>query len=186
MLQLLKRFLTLGVIVGPLPNNIIDGTLIDAVPVMGNFQWIVNQVNANVPAIVPISTAITAWTPVLSFGGGTTGIAYGTQNGQYVQVGSIVHFVCTIALTSKGSSTGVMAVGGLPFLCNALWVGASVYPMQTDNITYTGQVFATLQGGQTSMAIINNITEATGNPTQLTDAAITNTGSMSFCGFYAR
>jgi hypothetical protein len=185
MLQLLKRFLYLGVIVGPLPNNIIDGTLIDAVPVMGNFNWIVNQVNANVPSSVPISTAITPWTPVVSFGGGTTGITYSTQNGQYVQVGSIIHFMCAIVLTSKGSSTGVMAIGGLPFACNALWVGASVYPIQTDQVTYTGQCYATLSGGQTSFAIINNITEASGNPTQLTDANVT-TANMSFCGIYAR
>lgn len=34
-------------IVGTLPNNIQNGQLEDAVPVMANFNWIVNQVNAN-------------------------------------------------------------------------------------------------------------------------------------------
>lgn len=36
-----------AVIVGALPNNIQNGQLEDAVPVMANLNWIVNQVNAN-------------------------------------------------------------------------------------------------------------------------------------------
>ena len=43
-----RSYLSLGVIVGTLPYNIIDGSLGDAVPVMGNFNYIVAQVNANV------------------------------------------------------------------------------------------------------------------------------------------
>lgn len=35
------------VIVGALPNNIQNGQTEDAVPVMANYNWIVNQVNAN-------------------------------------------------------------------------------------------------------------------------------------------
>lgn len=34
-------------IIGPLPNIISDGQVADAVPVMNDFNWIVNQVNAN-------------------------------------------------------------------------------------------------------------------------------------------
>ena len=37
-------------IIGALPNNIINGQAIDAVPVMANFNWIMNQVNANAPS----------------------------------------------------------------------------------------------------------------------------------------
>jgi len=49
--HLIRQYLTLGAIIGPLPNNIVDGTVIDAVPVMANFDWIVSQVNANAGAI---------------------------------------------------------------------------------------------------------------------------------------
>ena len=54
------------------------------------------------------------FTPVISFGGGTTGISYGTQEGFYTKVGRLcfASFRCT--LTSKGSSTGVATVT-LPF-----------------------------------------------------------------------
>lgn len=45
------RYLTLPVIVGTLPNNIQNGQTEDAVPVMANYNWIVNQVNANAAAL---------------------------------------------------------------------------------------------------------------------------------------
>jgi hypothetical protein len=60
MLNLIRTFLHLGVIIGPLPNNILDGQLIDAVPVMNDFNWIVSQVNANVPALVGNNTFVPA------------------------------------------------------------------------------------------------------------------------------
>ena len=34
-------------IIGTLPNNIQDGQLVDASPLMADFNYIVNQVNAN-------------------------------------------------------------------------------------------------------------------------------------------
>ena len=40
-----------------------------------------------------------SWTPVLSFGGGTTGITYATQIGRYIKVGKKVWASAYIALT---------------------------------------------------------------------------------------
>jgi hypothetical protein len=57
-----------------------------------------------------------SFTPVLKFGGGTTGITYSNQYGKYYRVGNLVTFSIYIALTSKGSSTGSATVTGLPFL----------------------------------------------------------------------
>jgi hypothetical protein len=55
------------------------------------------------------------WTPVLKFGGGVTGISYGTQIGYYTKVGNIVHTTMYISLNNKGSSTGDAQITGLPF-----------------------------------------------------------------------
>ena len=55
------------------------------------------------------------WTPVLSFGGGTTGISYNNRDGSYVRIGRQVTLNWTIQLGSKGSSTGAATVTGLPF-----------------------------------------------------------------------
>lgn len=46
----LRQYLSLGVIVNPLPYPIVDGQIADAAPVMANLQWIVDQVNANAQA----------------------------------------------------------------------------------------------------------------------------------------
>lgn len=55
------------------------------------------------------------FTPVLSFNNGTTGITYSTQLGSYTRIGRMVYIRIAIVLTSKGSSTGNAAIGGLPF-----------------------------------------------------------------------
>lgn len=54
------------------------------------------------------------FTPVLSFGGASTGITYSTQAGSYTKIGKLVAATFRITLTSKGSSTGAAAVAGLP------------------------------------------------------------------------
>ena len=46
------------------------------------------------------------WTPVLTFGGGTTGISYSQQTGRYTRVGDVVHVFFVILLSSKGSASG--------------------------------------------------------------------------------
>lgn len=55
------------------------------------------------------------WTPTMSFGGGTTGITYGSQAGEYVKCGRLVVISYRVILTSKGSSAGAAAVNGLPY-----------------------------------------------------------------------
>jgi hypothetical protein len=55
------------------------------------------------------------FTPVLRFGGGTTGITYGNQVGRYTKTGRIVTVQFNILLTNKGSSTGAATVSGFPF-----------------------------------------------------------------------
>jgi hypothetical protein len=55
------------------------------------------------------------WTPVLEFGGATTGITYAQQYGIYWRVGSLVFANFGIQLSSKGTATGSATVCGLPF-----------------------------------------------------------------------
>ena len=57
------------------------------------------------------------FTPVVAFGGGSSGITYssGRQLGQYTKIGDVVHIYMHIQLTSKGSSTGQVTITGLPF-----------------------------------------------------------------------
>ena len=65
------------------------------------------------------------WTPVLNFGGGTTGITYATQSGNSRKIGRVAVVEFTILLTSKGSSTGVATITGLPYApLNNIYAGA--------------------------------------------------------------
>ena len=56
-----------------------------------------------------------SWTPVLSFGGGTTGITYSARDGSYTRIGRQVTVNFMVEMTSKGSSTGTATITGLPF-----------------------------------------------------------------------
>jgi hypothetical protein len=60
------------------------------------------------------------FTPVLAFGGGSTGITYATQVGTYTKIGRTVTVRFEIELSSKGSSTGTATITGLPFSSAAL------------------------------------------------------------------
>jgi hypothetical protein len=60
------------------------------------------------------------FTPVLSFGGGTTSISYGNANGVYTKIGNVVYARWGFRLTNKGSSTGIAALSGFPFVCQSI------------------------------------------------------------------
>jgi len=62
-----------------------------------------------------INLTAVSWTPVLKFGGGTTGITYGVQSATRVVIDILVLVLGRITLTSKGSSTGAATLTGLPF-----------------------------------------------------------------------
>lgn len=63
-------------IIGTLPTNILNGTTEDATQVMGNFNWIVSQVNANAigPGANYTITSLNGLTTALSVAQGGTGL----------------------------------------------------------------------------------------------------------------
>jgi hypothetical protein len=55
------------------------------------------------------------FTPTINFGGGSTGIVYGDQNGYYTKVGRLIFCKGRVRTTLKGSSTGTATLEGLPY-----------------------------------------------------------------------
>ena len=125
----------------------------------------------------------TTFTPAITFGGGNTGITYTTQVGFYEQIGGHVFAQGYIALSNKGSSTGVVRVTGLPVTSNT-----------TSN--YFQPVFLRLDvmssiSGYIQGFISTNATEfriehlGTGTAAELTHANFNNTSNIMFKAIYA-
>ena len=99
-----------------------------------------NTLNLDVANWVGVSS----WTPVLNFGGSSTGITYSTQFGDYIRIGALVFFNATLALTSKGSQTGAATVTGLPTSGSSGPTFINIFVNTA--VTFTGQLTAYVNG----------------------------------------
>jgi hypothetical protein len=123
------------------------------------------------------------FTPVLAFGGVSTGIAYGSPTGgRFTKVGRTVTFTCAVTLTSKGSASGSATLTGLPWtaLGDAIYTPASVgYAAAMAGIT--GAVLAMVPPGTSRLNLYqsNNGTAAV-----LSNANLTNTSTLYIAGAY--
>lgn len=93
------------------------------------------------------------WTPAIAFGGGSVGVTYTTQEGDYQKIGRQVTAHFRIVLSNKGSSNGAVLILGLPFAAaNAsLLVPASLFFVNL--ATTFVNVIATAVGGQTQLSV---------------------------------
>ena len=107
------------------------------------------------------------FTPFISFGGGTTGITYFARSGLYTRVGRVVTVSGSIYIDSKGSSTGVFELNGLPYNSSGYAVVLIAY---RNGVTYTGQLQAYLNASEARVTI--STISAVGVETNLTNTAV--------------
>jgi hypothetical protein len=124
--------------------------------------------------ILSTYVASTSWTPVLKFGGGTTGITYTTQLGSYCRVGDIVAFSMRIVLSSKGSSTGNATITGLSFSPST---GLSAVALRAKSITTTGTIECEYDGTSFNFESLSS-----GTITIVKDTAFANTSDLTLSG----
>jgi len=124
-----------------------------------------------------------AWTPGISFGGGTTGITYTTQLARYTQIGNVVTFSFFIILTSKGSSTGVAAITGLPVTVGGGFSGANIIESNrlTLDLLYTWVTMEPLDTTSTAGIFENGSAQS---PVNITDTAFANNSQIRGSGIY--
>ena len=67
------------------------------------------------------------WTPAVTFGGASTGVTYGTQEGRYTKIGRLVYATLHITLSNKGTSTGSFLIHGLPYNVGSRGTGCVGY-----------------------------------------------------------
>lgn len=124
------------------------------------------------------------WTPVLQFGGASTGITYNVQTGFYQSIGNLIFFAGGIVLSSKGTATGTVSITGLPFVAAGLdnvFLGTQALSSVTLPVGTTYAWCAVLAG--TNSLTINSggsgIMQA-----GFTDAEFANNSAISFSGYY--
>ena len=100
------------------------------------------------------------WTPTMSFGGGSTGLTYSVQSGNYTKVGNIVRVFGTIQLSNKGSSTGSMVITGLPFQAANSGITGSVLIGAWTGITSQIQYYMSASTSNVTFEFINSGTQS--------------------------
>ena len=118
------------------------------------------------------------WTPVLNFGGATTGVTYTTQSGNYVRAGAMVYVHFSIMLSSKGSATGAATITGLPFAGGGVAPGMSIR-YYANLASIAGSPF-----GWIGTTTINLVQMGAATPAVLTNANFANNSRLDMWGMY--
>jgi hypothetical protein len=116
------------------------------------------------------------WTMGVSFGGASVGVTYANNTGTYTKIGRQVTVNGVLILTSKGSSTGVALITGLPFTVGN---ANSYYPSVTlrmENVTFANQ-FQAYVGIGSNVIALDEITEA-GVNTELNNNDFANNSTV--------
>jgi hypothetical protein len=108
------------------------------------------------------------WTMGVSFGGASVGATFSNNTGTYTKIGRQVTLNGYLQLTSKGSSTGVAVITGLPFTIPNTTGNYSAPSLWCRNITFANQYVGLGEINTNSIALVE-ITEA-GAETALTNA----------------
>ena len=129
-----------------------------------------------------------AWTPAVSFSGGSTGIIYADRDGIYTKIGNVVIASGTIELSDNGTDLGTMAITGLPFVVSDEFTGTTI---QGGGLVgfWTGLATAVMSITLTpiqnsSSARVRRIIAATIATGSLTEAEFGDTGALRFQVIY--
>lgn len=120
------------------------------------------------------------FTPVINFGGATTGITYSEQTGRYRKMGDKVWIEICVQLSSKGSATGNLTITGLPFTAKSSPGYNPLTPYIQNMASITGQVVGVVQG-TLNLAQMYQISGST--VSVLTDVHFANNSRVALQGF---
>ena len=133
------------------------------------------------------------FTPGISFGGGTAGISYtGGLVGTYVKIGRVVYVTVAVQAQSNGTSTGNLAITGLPFTAaNTTGVfglsGYGILAVSRDNGTnvITATSFSSsISSGATTIACFKTVSAITAPAANITDVDCGTLGNNYTASIY--
>ena len=124
------------------------------------------------------------FTPILRFGGASTGMIFATQLGSFTRIGNIVFMRLRVTLSAKGTAIGVATITGLPYAPNAATPNISEGAIFGEFLSMTalsaGVVYAL--GGQGGSLVLTLFAldqmGSTGTVATRSDAAFTNGSSI--------
>ena len=132
-------------------------------------RMLAEQANAGIPVLRD-------FTPVLKFGGATTGITYSSQLGRSVTYAGVVHEVwIDLILTSKGSATGSATISGLDEVNNSGLVSCSADFAMHNAAGSLSALKAEVANGAQVIDLYHSHGAATGGATTIDDGDFTNT-----------
>ena len=116
------------------------------------------------------------WTPIIGGSGGQSGQSYNGQAGYYTKIGRVVTVYFRVVLSAKGTITGDVMIGGLPFTAQDTvfyGAGASLFTGLATNWNYiyfkvaVNTTYAVVEGTKTAgTASISAATADIGNTSQ--------------------
>lgn len=123
------------------------------------------------------------WTPTMTGSTSATGQTYSAQSGTYTKVGRKVTIIGRLTLSTLGTITGIVEIGGLPFACAASgWA-----PVQIGLFAAMGANFSSLCGyvnAGTSVIQLSGIKTATTGSSTLVQADLSATTDLMFSATY--
>lgn len=123
------------------------------------------------------------FTPTITFGGSAVGVTYGIQAGFYTKIGNRVIFSFYVVLTSKGSSTGAVALNGLPFTSANVSNQYSCTSQYCGTVTNNG-IIQCYVAPNTTQILMEQMTPATGVSATITNTNVANTSNFMFTSSY--
>lgn len=126
------------------------------------------------------TTSYNTYTPVLAFGGSSTGITYNSAFGNYVTIGSLCIVNIGINLSNKGSSTGNATIS-LPVVAGSISNTQNIAINVVQQLIYTGTMIGGTIAAAGSVVTLNQST-TTSNIATLTDANFSN-NTQIYCTF---
>lgn len=117
------------------------------------------------------------WQPSILNGGADAGRTYGTRFGEATKDGDRCLFTANVAMSGKGTSSGVLDIGGLPFP-SASTLFTPVF-VDVDSVTYTGQVIGMIPPAPADFVRLYSQTSASGL-VPLNDSALPASGATFY------
>ena len=148
------------------PTNTIVGSIIG------------NQANSNPKSLDWYEE--TTFSPTISFGGASVGVTYSSRSGSLTRIGNRVLVNIYIALSNKGTSTGTVLIGTLPFAVNNSFPAqftvlcTSMNASIGSNNLFAGSSGTTIGVGQ----------QVSGSSTDFNDTHFTNSSLIIISGTY--